>query len=416
METRYCKVRLRITMIKTNLINFLIAACIILSACKSDHEYIKNTSTNLIEVEEYDPSKTFLFDQFFDISEIKTTILEFDKPEQALIGNNYPRKIKYSDGLVFIMEDKDVPIKIFDRLGRFISAVGNLGKSPNEISSIYDFTIDAVNDRFYLFDIIRQEIKCYDYNGVNLSADNIYIPNEQDLSVRNIEWTGGGFLLYNEPGGINDFKPVYYLSVPEKKLVPIDFVAPYIPGKLNHIVQFHTGSDNIWITKNFCDTLYIWNEGVIKPKYVIPQLKLFYPQPSEINASFTFDYTYVQNIHQVLNSEKYLIVKCYQKGGFLNLYYRKDGLSGQLVNTLDGSISFEKGFILHSDLFYLNDTLAMDYVFDLKIRGNLDFFSSLKKNLPAKQFDIMESTYTSLMEAEKNGNGVFVELLLDAEK
>lgn len=117
---------------------------------------------------------------------------------------------------------------------------------------------------------------------------------------------------------------------------------------------------------------------MIEPTYIIPQLKLFFPQPSEINASVTFDNTYVQNIHQVLNSDKYLIVKCYQKEGFIDLYYKKDDLSGQLVNIREGGVSFEKEFILYSNLFYLNDSLALDYVFDLKIRGNSDFFASLK--------------------------------------
>ncbi len=203
MRRRYCKERFYLAMIKINLQYLLLTACVVLlGGCKSDHEYIKNTSTNLIEVEEYDPTKTFLFDQFFDISEIKTTVLEFDKPEQALIGNNYPRKIKYSDGLIFIMEDRDVPVKVFDQSGRFVSSVGKLGKSPGEISSIYDFTIDPLDDRFYLFDIMRQEIKCYDYNGANQPAGNIYI-YQMNGSCRSeiLNGQGEGFCCIMNLGG-----------------------------------------------------------------------------------------------------------------------------------------------------------------------------------------------------------------------
>lgn len=106
--------------------------------------------------------------------------------------------LAYCDGLIFILEDKDVPVKIFDRSGRFVSSVGTLVKAPSEISSIYDFTIDPVNDRIYLFDFMRQEIQSYHYNGEYEESGNFIIPAKWDAAIRKIEWTNGGFLFYSE--------------------------------------------------------------------------------------------------------------------------------------------------------------------------------------------------------------------------
>lgn len=82
----------------------------------------------------------------------------------TLVGENH----------ILVKGQSELPYKLFDKSGKFITAIGSYGKGPNEYLNVYDQQLDEKNNRIYLLPWQSDKILVYDLKGAIL--DPIPLP------------------------------------------------------------------------------------------------------------------------------------------------------------------------------------------------------------------------------------------------
>lgn len=77
--------------------------------------------------------------------------------------------IQVTDDYIFILDRSYKRLYCFDKDGKFIRRIGNLGSGPGEFSSISDFTIDN-NRTIYTLDRASSKIHLYAFTGEYISS------------------------------------------------------------------------------------------------------------------------------------------------------------------------------------------------------------------------------------------------------
>lgn len=92
-------------------------------------------------------------------------IVKLDNKEEALVGQT---AIVISDTYFLIWNKQQIPFKLFDREGKFITTIGAYGQGPGEYLNVYDAMIDEENDRIYLLPWQSANLLVYDLKGNSL--------------------------------------------------------------------------------------------------------------------------------------------------------------------------------------------------------------------------------------------------------
>jgi len=139
----------------------------------------------------------------------KTIMLETS--ESCLIGE--VTKIRVSDQFIFILDARIAKsLYVFDKDGRFIRQIGNLGNGPGEYNTPSDFTIDRKNNVVYILNSYPNRINKYDATtGRFIQAINL----EKGVESYNIEYAGDG-KLYADAYFSNHSDENYLLRVIEE--------------------------------------------------------------------------------------------------------------------------------------------------------------------------------------------------------
>ena len=140
---------------------------------------------------------------------VKTIVLETN--ESCLIGE--VTKIRVSDQFIFILDARIAKsLYVFDKDGRFVRQIGNLGNGPGEYNTPSDFTIDRKNNVVYILNSYPNRINKYDATtGRFIQAINL----EGDVRSYNIEYAGDG-KLYADAYFSNHSDENYLLRVIEE--------------------------------------------------------------------------------------------------------------------------------------------------------------------------------------------------------
>ena len=124
-------------------------------------------------------------------------ILKLETNTESLI--NSPLKLQYYYDNIYILDNYQNVIFIFDKFGRFIKKLSQQGSGPTEYFQINDFCIE--NKLLYILDNSQRKILCFD-NELNF----IYAYEIDDFAQKIIV-TPNDFWLYNIPS----FKKEDYL-------------------------------------------------------------------------------------------------------------------------------------------------------------------------------------------------------------
>lgn len=92
-------------------------------------------------------------------------IIKLENRDEALVGEN---AIVMSDNYFLIWNQQQNPFKLFDKNGKYITAIGAFGQGPGEYQNIYDAQIDEKNDRIYLLPWQSNMLLVYDLKGNSL--------------------------------------------------------------------------------------------------------------------------------------------------------------------------------------------------------------------------------------------------------
>ena len=94
------------------------------------------------------------------IEDLKYVIL--DKSEEALIGGG---RVSLSDNYILISNQKQVPYKLFNKMGEFLCSIGAYGQGPNEYRNTYHEQLDEKHNRIYILPWMAEKILVFDLKG-----------------------------------------------------------------------------------------------------------------------------------------------------------------------------------------------------------------------------------------------------------
>lgn len=115
------------------------------------------------EMIELDPSllkDTVIFPLSYFTEELE--IIKLDDRDEALTGAPYAY---VSDHHIMTGMVNNIPFKLFDRKGKYIADVGNIGQGPGEYRFIYAAKIDESTQRIYMLPFFGKELLVYDFRG-----------------------------------------------------------------------------------------------------------------------------------------------------------------------------------------------------------------------------------------------------------
>ena len=88
-------------------------------------------------------------------------IIRFENKDEAFFKAFW---MYFSDNYICIRQDGN-PIKLFDKSGRYLGNVGNIGQGPGEYNHIYDILLDEKGQSIYVTPIVGDNVLHYDLTG-----------------------------------------------------------------------------------------------------------------------------------------------------------------------------------------------------------------------------------------------------------
>ncbi len=88
-------------------------------------------------------------------------IIRFENKDEAFFKAFW---MYFSDNYICIRQSGN-PIKLFDKSGRYLGNVGNIGQGPGEYNHIYDILLDEKGQSIYVTPIVGDNVLHYDLTG-----------------------------------------------------------------------------------------------------------------------------------------------------------------------------------------------------------------------------------------------------------
>lgn len=92
----------------------------------------------------------------------KAEIIHLDNRDEALVSGE---RVLVSDNYLLVWNNKQNPFKLFDRKGKFLTAIGSYGQGPNEYLNVYDAKLDEKNNRIYILPWQSAQLLVFDLEG-----------------------------------------------------------------------------------------------------------------------------------------------------------------------------------------------------------------------------------------------------------
>ena len=245
-------------------------------------------------------------------------IVKLDNRDEALVGAEWPTTV-ITENYILVRNNKQNPYKLFDKQGKFMTAIGKYGQGPNEYLNAYDEYLDETNGQILILPWTTNKILRFNLKGE--AMDPIILP-------------------YNVPKGkimVNEKeKTVSVVSLAFKGSVPLvawkqDFnsnmLDSVVSGDLsvnprNEKGQFVGYNNEVFSNKNtkafdcrltYSDPLYHYNG---KAKFDAKFMLDFKDEPRQWSWFLELpDY-----FMGTLGKNKYIVNKETLKGSFFNLY------------------------------------------------------------------------------------------------
>lgn len=136
---------------KTISLNFVIALLVVLSSCqtkeKGSHAKLVDVNGNKVidcNISEVTDTVDFLLSNLLKSCEM----IALETNDSSLFESTY--HIGVSDNYLAIHSRGRMPIKLFNRQGKFVRNIGKIGRGPGEFSSLYGIQLDEAANKVYL--------------------------------------------------------------------------------------------------------------------------------------------------------------------------------------------------------------------------------------------------------------------------
>ena len=92
----------------------------------------------------------------------KHRFLKLETTENCLVAK--VEKMEFDEDKMFI-RDSNQKIFVFDKNGKFLNTIGQIGQGPDELYCIFNFYLDKKNKRICVTDVLKSVLFSYSYNG-----------------------------------------------------------------------------------------------------------------------------------------------------------------------------------------------------------------------------------------------------------
>lgn len=186
-------------------------------------------------------------------------IIKLDGRDEALTGAPYAY---VSENYILTNMNANIPYKLFDRQGNYLTNIGSIGQGPGEYRAVLDLLFDEPSRRIYLFPFFGSELLAYDFEGklcpsvplahervvgqIALRGDTLVVlASPQPKNFPSCVWTQDlkGNLIYEFPTGRLDFdfRGVNIYSCRNEKHVDLSFWMPKAQLDSLYEVDFEKG-------------------------------------------------------------------------------------------------------------------------------------------------------------------------------
>ena len=190
------------------------------------------------------------------------SIIPLETSDRSLI--QYIKKIAIHNDKILILDNQRPMFAVFDRNGKFIKNIGQIGNGPGEFYYPSDFIIDEKLKQIELLDGLRNRILIYDLEGNFIKRISLDIRGDYFA-----KFSDGSYIVYTN---MRSSKELPF------KLVRIDNNGRLISKELKYSSQTYqttntpfvkTGFDSYIFSEHPCDTIFkITNNKIIPLKNI----------------------------------------------------------------------------------------------------------------------------------------------------
>lgn len=179
-------------------------------------------------------------------------IIKLDGRDEALTGASYAY---ISENYILTGMENNIPFKLFDRQGNYLTTVGSIGQGPGEYQAVWDVLFDEASRRIYVFPFFGSELLAYDFEGKSCPS----VPLAHERVVGTLALKGDTLVVLASPQPkkfascvwMQDLKGNLIYEFPTERL-DFDFRGVTINSSQN---EKHIDL-SFWIPKAQLDSLY----------------------------------------------------------------------------------------------------------------------------------------------------------------
>jgi len=334
------------------------------------------------------------------LTQIADQITYIPLENKMLIGDIINIKI-INEGIYFPI--RDIGILVFNREGKFISKIGNIGRGPGEYISFLLFCVNDKSGTVYIVDV-RNVIKVFSRTGKFIRSFSL---NEYKVIIENIEFYNSNLFIQYAV----EYKDANY------DWIICDTLGNIIKKQNRHLPAFTTnwgGPKPIYMLENqlfyynqFTDTVFsVLPDLTEKPSLIISPGDHRKPR-SNLSIEQIISGEYLELIRIFETSHLFVISYNFNKKHFLSLIEKQnhesflipfevDGIGGPprggLENDIDGGSSFfPKTYFTDQGREYL---VGLQYPYQIKAKVATEEFKNATPEYPEKKKALEKLAYT----------------------
>lgn len=248
------------------------------------------------------------------------------------------------DGFIFVYGDvKPHGLRKFDINGKYITRIGEEGNANNEFLDISNALIDKTRNEILIVDDTKNCIIVHDYDGKYLRTVKMSVDKRAEMGRIEV-MPDSTYLIKTGYGSVALPEFLLYDSNFENysEIIPTRGILETIGSFWNFrpcnvtFCNIDGGDYASTIALDFCDTLFVYKDKMLKPKYLLSVVKTtvedgFINGKSYSEIRDKFSEKNLNPIWSMFETEKYLIINTWVK----LIIWDKKSLKGNLVVGFD---------------------------------------------------------------------------------
>lgn len=218
-------------------------------SCTQTHKNLNDRNCDVLELNPT-AAREYKTSELFD--SLRYIVLEDN--ENSLIGDI--GKIEFYNSTFYLSDVKEKKVRCFDKKGKFLHSIGQIGQGPGEYVQLSDFAFDDKNRELLLLDRSTRRLLCYSLTGeyqrtlpiemmgYQLTVNNhgcwLYTKGADFLTKKKGLFDSNLFLVNNE----QQIKPFFEYTPVDNQVV------------LDHVFDHCNEDGSVLFNYSICDTIY----------------------------------------------------------------------------------------------------------------------------------------------------------------